>query len=712
MSGLAGAAARQQRGPTTAWLRDVMRNAPVPPKVLPELPADLEGAWAAAARACGMDDPAFAAEVGRQYGLRSEPLPEHLSEEAVAWMASPVPRESGAVLLRHVEGYLVIAVCDPTPPDLVERLRFASDMPVELVIAPPAELRRLRQGMPGHLLQPDAPAEDEVPVEAGGDFHVEDTGSPSAVVRLCNLMLRQAMRLRASDIHVQPLGGSGLVRMRIDGLLHKSARLPASVMLRLIARVKAVAGMDPTDRLHPQDGHARALSNTQRLDLRIATMPVAGGEKLVIRVLGGHDVLRLDDLDLPELERRQIDNLASGSMGVVLAAGPTGSGKTTTLYAMLAEQNRADLNIVTVEDPVEIRMPLLAQTEVNPRAGLRFAEALRALVRQDPDIILVGEVRDAETAGIAMQAAITGHLVFASVHANDAASVLPRLVELGVDGEMAAEAVRGIVSQRLVRRLCTHCAGAAEPPWTAAEAWLREHAGLEGDRRAAGCAECANTGFRGRRSVLQVLTVTPEVGALLDHGAPLSDVRALARQQGMRLLAESALERVRRGQTSLEEVLRVMGSDFWREMRVSTGAVPPLSLVQASTALADEGDRGAVLLMARDPAWHAQLAEWLAALEWRVVSAGSEADLREAMEHGADFALAVIDPSQLAQERVRVLMAMRSVLAGAAVPLLMFEAGEDEALEEHIRQQAHTRVLQRPAGVAELRQQIGQALLA
>jgi len=704
-------------GASTLWLLDVLRQLPSPPPVLPELPAQLEQAWGTACSVSGLNPWELAARVACQFGLRSESLPPELPDESVAWSAGPVPLELGAVLLRREEGYAVIAVSDPSPPDLLQRLRFASESPVELVVAPPADLRQLRHGPITSLHAEareaaEADEEDDAAGEGLGEFDVEDASSTSAVVRLCNLMLLQAMRTKASDIHVQPVDGGGLVRMRIDGLLHKSARLPQHVLARLVARVKAVAGLDPTDRLRPQDGRASAVSHQQRMDLRISTIPVVGGEKLVIRLLGGHAILRLDDLDLPELERRQIANLTGASMGVVVAAGPTGSGKTTTLHAMLADLNRADINIVTVEDPVEMRVPLLAQTEVHPRMGVTFAAALRSVLRQDPDVILIGEIRDEETAGIAVQAAITGHLVFASVHANDAISVLPRLAELGVDGAAAAEAVRGVLSQRLVRALCKRCARPAEPPWTPAEAWLRERAGLEEWKRAVGCPDCAQTGYRGRRGILQVLTVTPEIAALLDHGAPLSEVRTLARQQGMRFLSESALDRVRRGQTSIDEVLRIMGTDFWREAQLVLGEAPPPGLVQASAHREDQGDRGAVLLFAADPQWRARLAAWLEVTEWRVVEAGTEQDVRDAMEHPGDFALAVVDGEDLPEERVRVLMAMRGVLAGYVVPLLFFAVGEDEVLASHIRGQAHTRVTERPESAADLRQQVTRALLA
>jgi len=602
------------------------------------LPDQLEAAWDTAAAYCGMSTWQLSEEIARQYGLHNEPLPAQLSDEAVAWMRLPVVLEAGAVLARHAEGYLVAAVAQPLEPDVMQRLRFMSGMPVQLVLVPPAEIRLLREiaalkeEAPASNVANDAisdaaaatvahdeAAEARRPVsEAGSNvFHVEDRQTDNAVVRLCNLMLREAMAYGASDIHLQPMGGDGVARMRIDGLLRIQGRGPVSVMHRMISRVKAVAGMDPTGHLRPQDGHARAVSATQTLDMRISSLPVVGGEKLVIRLLGGHQVLHLSDLDLPEIERRQIRNLIDATMGVVLVAGPTGSGKTTTLYSVLAEKDTADVNIITVEDPVEIRMLRAAQTKVNAKSGLDFANALRSVLRQDPDIILIGEVRDRETAAIAMQAAITGHLVLASIHANDAVSVLPRLTELGVSPDLASEAVRGIMSQRLLRAVCRACAQPAQPPWTPAETWLRAHAGLTGSVRAVGCPACAGTGYKGRRSILQVLTNSPAIARLLDHAAPLSQVRELARQEGMRFLSESALDRVQRGQTTVQEALRVMGTDFWREIGVATGRTPPLELSDAPPKPArDDGARGGVLLFAMNEVWRAKLLAWLGELAW------------------------------------------------------------------------------------------------
>ncbi|MFZ4289244.1 GspE/PulE family protein [Variovorax sp. HJSM1_2] len=695
----------------STWLAQVLdKMQPGLAKTLPVLPAELEPAWALAAASSGLTPWALAREVARQYGLRIESLPASLPAEAATWLNTSVAREHDAVVLRHLDGYLVVAVSNPAQPDLYEDLRFACGIPIELVVAPPADIRALRETL-GPDVADEADAADTGAVRTRvGEISVEDQVADVAVVRLSNLMLRQAIERGASDVHVQPVSGGGLVRMRIDGQLRKVGRLPLPVMMRLITRVKAVAGMDPTDRTCAQDGHIRAVLGKRRLDLRIATLPVAGGEKLVVRLLGGHSVVRMADLGLPEGERQQLQGLINSSMGVVLVAGPTGSGKTTTLYSVLAEKNTTEVNIVTVEDPVEIRMPRLAQTEVNPKAGLSFASALRSVVRQDPDIILIGEIRDRETAGIAMQAAITGHLVFASVHANDAVSVLPRLTDLGVAKDLAAEAVRGIVSQRLVRALCHQCTQPAQALFTPAEAWLHAHAGLEGSLRAVGCTVCGGTGYRGRRAIMQVLTNSAGIARLLAQGAPLSDVRALARKEGMRFLSESALDRVRRGFTTVDEVLRVMGADFWREIGEAVGVQPPDELIKAVALGQDVEDRGAILLVAKDAEWRNTLTDWLKQLAWRIQVVNNEQDVWDAIERDSDFALLVVDTEQLVEERVRLLLTVRDSLAGAALPMLAFESGDNAALDQYIGAQEHTRMAPRPASLEQFNAFIKNAL--
>jgi hypothetical protein len=368
------------------------------------------------------------------------------------------------------------------------------------------------------------------------------------------------------------------------------------------------------------------------------------------------------------------------------------------------------VNIVSVEDPVEVQMPRLAQTEVNIRGGLDFSTALRSVLRQDPDIILIGEIRDADTAAIAMQAAITGHLVFASIHANDAVSVLPRLTELRVSPDLAGEAVRGVISQRLLRGVCRQCAQPAKAPWTVGEAWLRANAGLTSSVRAVGCPACAGSGYKGRLVILQVLSITPELARLLDHGAPLSQVRQQAREQGMRFLAESALERVARHQTTLDEVLRVMGTDFWREIGLAYGKPPVLNQITDAVTQPQGSERGAVLVVAKNDAWRSTLSTWISELGWQVIAASDEQGVRKAMTHDADFALAVVDLEDVDEQRSRLLLDMRATLAGAAVPLLVFPAGGHTALAEHISHLPYTRLMPRPIDVGTLRVQMDRAL--
>ncbi len=671
-------------GTSTAWLEQVLQHARPDAVAPPPLPPNLERAWDLVAGFCGWTEWELAQEIARQFGLHCEPLPGDVPAEMAVHLRSPWMRRYLAVPLRRGDEHVVVAVANPTAEGLVERVSFLFGVAVVLTIAPPAQLRAhydgigMRGSTPGTAeADPQPPPHEEAPSE----FHLEDHPGDSAIITLCNVMLRHAIEQGASDIHVQPLGDGGIVLMRLDG------------------------------RLHPQDAHARAVAPDRTLDMRISTLPVIGGEKLVIRLLGGHRPLTLADLDLTETELGQLQNLVEASMGLVIVAGPTGSGKTTTLYAVLNEKNTSDVSIVTVEDPVEIRMPRLAQTEVNAKSGLDFANALRSVVRQDPDIVLIGEIRDTETASIAMQAAITGHLVFASVHANDAVSVLPRLRELGVNGDLVGEAVRGVVSQRLIRTLCNACAAPAAAPWTPAEGWLMQHAGLTTSRRAVGCAVCHGTGCRGRRSVMQVLTVTPEVAHLLDHGAPLSELRKHAAGQGMRLLAQSALERIERGQTSVQEVLRVMGTDFWRSLAEVANLPSPGALGMVRTPQDDL--QGEVLLIAKDDAWRTTLAGWLRELGWsRIVEASDEQGVLAAMRHHTDFGLTVVDVEKLLSDRARLLMQMRSTLAGAVVPILVLGGLNNVTLASDLALQASTRLADRPSNAKELAQQLQPLLQA
>jgi Tfp pilus assembly pilus retraction ATPase PilT/CheY-like chemotaxis protein len=333
--------------------------------------------------------------------------------------------------------------------------------------------------------------------------------------------------------------------------------LPRPAGLPLVSRIKIMAQMDIADRLRPQDGRARVSVNGSRVDLRVSTLPASYGEKVVIRILDSRStVLSLDGLGLTSDESRRLNDLINLREGIVLVTGPTGSGKTTTLYSALRQIQQRAVNIVTVEDPVEYKLGGIVQVQVNEKAGLNFANALRSILRQDPDVILVGEIRDKETAGIAVQASLTGHLVLSTLHTIDAASSVARLVDIGVDAYKIAAALKGVIAQRLLRRLCPTCRQEnTDHVSERMRRWLPHGMSLY---KAVGCAECSQTGYRGRMAVMEVLTANSDIERLISAGATADEIAEAARASGMKTLWDSGIEHVRSGETTLDELLRVV----------------------------------------------------------------------------------------------------------------------------------------------------------
>ncbi len=384
-----------------------------------------------------------------------------------------------------------------------------------------------------------------------------EEASTAPIVRLVDMMLADGISSRASDVHVEPVEGGVVVRYRIDGVLRQVMKIPRSAGVPLISRIKIMSGLDIADRRRPQDGRARVSVNGSPVDLRISTLPATHGEKVVIRVLNTKaTVLSLDSLGMSADERAQIGKLLSNKEGIILVTGPTGSGKTTTLYSALRMVQSEGVNIVTVEDPVEYRLgENIVQVQVNEKAGLTFASALRSILRQDPDVVLVGEIRDHETAQIAVQASLTGHLVLSTLHTNDAPNAVTRLVDMGMEAYKIATALRGVIAQRLMRRLCPMCRQEhSDNVPTRIKRYIPEGTALF---RAVGCPDCAMTGYRGRFSIVEVLTMNPEIERRIGAGATADRIAEAARHAGMRSLWESGLDHVLNGETTLEELLRV-----------------------------------------------------------------------------------------------------------------------------------------------------------
>jgi len=484
---------------------------------------------------------------------------------------------------------LEIATANPYDADCERTLGFWSGRAVGISLAPPLLISerideaygKSRQsrgfslaGMStsGSVAPQDVRAPDPKPVDYGNPPAAQ-SGEP--VVRLVDRIVAGGISERASDIHLEPSERGMAVRYRVDGLLRDVMILPSAVGIPLSSRIKIMAGMDIADRLRPQGGHATVTVDGARVDLRVSTLPASHGEKVVIRILDTRAAVRsLEALGLDSVDAPRMRRLLEVREGLVLVTGPTGSGKTTTLYAVLLEIQRRGVNVITVEDPVEYRIPGIVQVQINEKAGLTFASALRSILRQDPDVVLIGEIRDRETAAIAIQAALTGHLVFATLHTNDACSSITRLTDLGVESGKLAGALKGIVAQRLIRKVCGECRVVAN-----AGAPLRLRATVPEDAMVyapAGCVRCSMSGYRGRVAVTEIVIPDSDLERAIAANAPLDTLVGAARREGARSLWDSGVARLLAGDTSGDELMRVLeqetgtagdadskSTDFW-----------------------------------------------------------------------------------------------------------------------------------------------------
>lgn len=474
-------------------------------------------------------------------------------------------RRHKAIPLKKEGNKLIVAMADPLNVVALDDLRLTTGLEIEPVLATEKDIDAVIQrhfGLPG---LEKAMQEIEVPavtqMEAVNLDQVEEIAADEApVVRLANSIIIQAINEQASDIHIEPQQENVRVRYRIDGMLRDAMTLPRKFRLPLISRIKIMADMDIAERRVPQDGRILIRYRERDVDLRVSTMPAVFGEKVVIRVLDkGKMLLRVDQLGFYEENLARFKEIIEHSYGMILITGPTGSGKTTTLYAILSEINSPEFNVITIEDPVEYLLPGVTQVQINPKAGLTFARGLRAVVRQDPDIVMVGEIRDGETADIAVRAAMTGHFVLSTMHTNDAAGGLTRLVDMGIEPFQVASTVLGVTAQRLVRVICPRCREPYELELGARERFFMGISSTEPVTlyRGRGCRHCQNVGYRGQTSICEVLPVSPAIRELIVSKASAAAIRQQAVAEGMRTLREDGIRKALRGVTSIEEVMRV-----------------------------------------------------------------------------------------------------------------------------------------------------------
>ena len=518
-----------------------------------------------------IDEAALVAALAEQFSLdHIDELPKDLdAEEIEALVSLPFLKKSGILPYLSTEDTIFVATSDPLNTGPIDDLKSLTGKGVIPVMCTHEEITSAI-----HVLMEESFSSTE---EAMEDISDEDLGSISfdleeaqdlldfsdeaPIIRLVNKLFYQAVKERASDIHVEPYETKLTIRFRIDGTLYERLNPPKAFHSAMVSRLKVMAGLDIAERRMPQDGRIKIKIAGKDVDIRLSVIPTAFGERLVMRILDRASVLLgVSDLGMDGLDKRSFERIIHSSNGIVLVTGPTGSGKTTTLYAALGDLNSPVRNILTVEDPVEYQISGIGQIPVNTKVGLTFAKGLRSILRQDPDIVMVGEIRDVETAEIAIQASLTGHMVFSTLHTNDAASAVIRLIDMGIESFLVSATLRAVVAQRLVRRICDKC----KESYTPDEVVLEELGidlkgkGSMAFYRGAGCDSCSGTGYKGRIAIYEILVVNEAIRRLIVEAADMDDIRNEAIKGGMVTMKGDGIRKVEAGKTTPEEILSVI----------------------------------------------------------------------------------------------------------------------------------------------------------
>ena len=514
--------------------------------------------------------------LGIQWGVQYVDLSEYpIDAEAVRCISHDVARRYKLIPIAKNDGKLTLAMKNPLDVFALDEVRIITGSEVESVIAAEEDIistihRQYTGGASTEAVNEliddmettdVAVTEDETLDEDVSTEEMRELSEEAPVVRLSNLIITRGIQDRCSDIHIEPGRTTLRVRYRIDGIMHDGLIVPKKVQASLVSRIKIMADMDIAEKRAPQDGRISATVDGRHFDFRVSTLPNINGEKVVLRVLDkGSLMVGLNKLGFLPQTMEMFESIISRTYGIILVTGPTGSGKSTTLYSVLSKLNTGDQNILTIEDPVEYELPGITQTQVNVKAGVTFANGLRTMLRQDPDIIMIGEIRDQETAMIAVEAALTGHLVLATLHTNDAPGAITRLLDMDVESFLIASAVIGVLAQRLLRLICPKCKETYTPPMDAIK-----RLGMNIDEgsavtfsRGRGCDHCKGTGYKGRIGIYELMPITDNIRDLILAKSSSYAIKEAAIQDGMRCLRDDALEKILLGMTTLEESMRVI----------------------------------------------------------------------------------------------------------------------------------------------------------
>ena len=643
---------------------------------------------------------------------------ETVDDGALTALPESLARKYRILPLKVSNSTIDIATADPHDLDCERSVGFATGRSVRMHLAAPARIvdriddfyrpnssvEKLLEGMNQYDVQLEEIAEEDIDIAAS-------KASERPIIKLVDHIVAEGIQIRASDIHLEAQEGGIVVNYRIDGVLRQAMVLPRQVGIPLVSRIKIMAELDIADRLRPQDGRARVTVNGTRVDLRVSTLPASAGEKVVIRILDSRStVMTLEGLGLSPKEQDRLAGLLNLREGIVLVTGPTGSGKTTTLYSGLRTIQARGVNIVTVEDPVEYKLNGVVQVQVNEKAGLTFAAALRSILRQDPDVVLVGEIRDRETANIATQASLTGHLVLSTLHTIDAASAVARLIDIGIEPFKIAAALKGAVAQRLLRRLCLACRAPMTTP--VPNNLRRWFSSTEGLYRAVGCKECGDTGYRGRLAIMEIMVTDDEIERRISAGESTERISDAARRGGMRTMWDAGAEHVAAGETDLEELLRVLevpveGSDKANASRGAPSSSAPTSSPRVATPpptpavrstrsflpedvleLVDEilpggakkAGRHTVLLVEDEDPLRTVLKDLLEREGYSVIEAKDGVQALDEIDRHAPDAL-VLDLNLPRMDGYQVLSHLRARPSTAKLPVLVLTARGDEESE-------------------------------
>ena len=604
------------------------------------IPADISliDSWEIASRTLGISPRELASIIAPTFGL-AEANFERTEPRALTLLPERIARKYHVFPLREDERHLIVATADPTNIEVEHAIGFAAGRRPVFELASPGAIENAlfngynsERSMDQLLNSVDEQVADAVRIveelEPQAVAAAEVEAAP--VVKLTNLVLRDAIVQGASDIHIEPGAKGGSVRFRVDGVMRQYMQLPMIALNRVVSRIKVLGKLDIADRVRPQDGRSKVAIEGRYVDLRISTVCTRDAEKAVIRILRPDNTRKLDEVGITPRELGRLRQLLNCRDGIVIVTGPTGSGKTTTLYSAIRELATGEVNISTVEDPVEYELPGITQIQVDSKRGVTFANSLRALLRQDPDVIFVGEIRDAETAQIAAQAAMTGHLVLATLHTNDAMSAIARLIDLGLDRQTIAATLRGTLAQRLMRRVCADCAQPLIGALTEEEETLGAQYGVLPLSRAVGCKRCGNTGYRGRLPIVEVAVITPTLADMIAAGATAHALQRAAVAQGMAPMRDVAVARVRRGETTLQEVERVIGDNIEDQQ-------------QQQPAVRSAAGPASILVVNADPAWRRMARALLEGGGFRVTEAVDAVQAMQLMSNGEEFALMVTD---------------------------------------------------------------------